>query len=128
MMCVTFNDNPCMSVISCYNCTNTYDETYITTFYNELSSFVQHILKHNVLIFSGDINTHISKCKNNKFCSRNSKNRNVEYLAEFSLKNKLICLYTKFKKRKNYGFTHNSKARLYIYKQEAKECSKLSIF
>ena len=41
-------------------------EMDITTFYDELSSFARHILKHNVVIISGDTNTQISKDQNNK--------------------------------------------------------------
>ena len=56
MMCDLFNGNPCTTIISCYSPTNASDEMEIITFYNELSSLVQHILKHNVLIIGGDMN------------------------------------------------------------------------
>ena len=42
------------------------DEMGIIAFYNELSPLVQYISKHNVLIISGDMNAHKSKCENNK--------------------------------------------------------------
>ena len=39
-------------------------ETDMTTFYNELSSLVWHIPKHNVLIIGGNINAQIFKERN----------------------------------------------------------------
>ena len=52
------------TVISYYSLINTRDETDITIFSNELSSLVQHILNHNVLIIGKDMNAHIDKDKN----------------------------------------------------------------
>ena len=40
----------------------------------------------------------VGKDKNNIFCLYNSSNRNWKYLADFSLKNRLEYLYTKFQK------------------------------
>ena len=65
MMRVTFNSNSYTTIISCNTTTNVIDETGITTFYNELSSFVQLIPKHNVLIIGGDMNAHIGNHENN---------------------------------------------------------------
>ena len=45
------------------------------TFYNELSSLVQHIPKHNVLIISGNTNAHIGNSINNKLYIHNLPNR-----------------------------------------------------
>ena len=71
--------------------TNTSDETDITTLYD------WHIPKH-VLIIGGDMNAQIGKDENDKFCLHNLSNRNCEYLTDFSLKNSLSCLNTKFQK------------------------------
>ena len=57
----------------------------IITFYNELSSFAQHIPRHNVLT----MNAQISKDENNKLCFHNLPNRNGKYLTDFSLENNL---------------------------------------
>ena len=73
------------TIVSCDNPINASDETNITTFYKEPSSLVQHIPKHNFRIISEDMNANIGKCKNNKFCLHNLPNRNVKYLAKFSL-------------------------------------------
>ena len=101
LFCVTFNGNPCETLISFYSPINTSDET----FYNKLSHFVRHIPKHNVLIINRDMNAQIGKDGNNSFCSHNSPNRNEEYLASFSHENRLAYVNLKFQKeRGKYGF------------------------
>ena len=75
MMVSTFNGNPSTTIISCYSPTNVSDETYLIVYYNEISSLVRCILKHNVLIISGDMNAQIGKNVNNKFSLHNSSNR-----------------------------------------------------
>ena len=103
MMVATFNRNPCTTIISCYSSSHASDETNLITFYNELSSFVVSIPKHNVLIIGGDMNTQIDKNENSEFCLHNSLNRNGEHLTESSLENGLTCLNSKFQKRReNY--------------------------
>ena len=55
-MVATFSGNPGTTIISCYSSTNASDETDLDTFYNELSSLVHSIPKHNILIIGGDMN------------------------------------------------------------------------
>ena len=55
-MFATFNGNPCTLIISCYSPTNASNEIDTITFSNGLLSFAQHILKHNDLNISGDMN------------------------------------------------------------------------
>ena len=100
IMCATLISNLCTMIVSCFlSPTNTSYELDFTTFYNGLSSLAQHIPKHNVLIISGDINAQTGKNKNNTFCLHNLPIRNGAYLADFSLKNNLSHLNTKFQKR-----------------------------
>ena len=110
MICDSFNEQ----VISFYCPTNASDETDTVIFFKKLSSLIRHIPKRNILIISWDMNAQIGKSENNKFCFYNLSNRNGEYLADFSLKNKLACLNTKFQKsqRKLWTYTlpNNSKA------------------
>ena len=56
MMIATFDGKPSATIISCYSPTNVSEEIDLITFYNELSSLVRSILKHNVLIIGGDMN------------------------------------------------------------------------
>ena len=91
-MCTLFDSNTSKTIVSSYSHTDASDETDIITFYDELSSLVRHIPKHNLLIIGGDMNAQISKDENNEFCLQNLSNRNGQYLADFSLKNRLICL------------------------------------
>ena len=50
MMAATFNGNPRATIIFCYSPTNVSDETELVTFYDELSSLVRSIPKHNMLV------------------------------------------------------------------------------
>ena len=61
MMTATFNGNPRATIISCYSPTNVSEETKLATFYDELSSLVRSIPKHNLLIIGGDMNAQIGK-------------------------------------------------------------------
>ena len=55
MMAATFNGNPRAIIISCYSPSNVSEETELVTFYDELSSLVRSIPKHNMLVISGDM-------------------------------------------------------------------------
>ena len=87
MMVATFNDNPSITIISCYIPTNVSEERCLITFYNEVSSLVLSIRKHNVLIIGGDKNAQIGKNVKNKFCLHNSSSKNGEHLIDFTLEN-----------------------------------------
>ena len=67
MMAATFNGNPRATIISCYNPTSVSEETELIAFYDELSSLVYSIPKHNVLVIGGDMNAQIGKNGNNKY-------------------------------------------------------------
>ena len=58
------------------------------TFYNEQSSLIHNILKHNVLIIGRDMNAQIGKNVNNKFSLHNSSNTNEEHQTDLTLENK----------------------------------------
>ena len=115
-MVATFNGNLGTTITSWYSPTNARDETDLNAFYNELSSFVRGISKHNVQIIGGDMNAQIGKNVNNKFILRGSTNRNGEHLTDFTLENGLTCLNTKFQKRKGklwtYTYLNNTKAQI----------------
>ena len=64
MMAATFNGNPKATIISCYSPTNVSEETELVTFYEELSSLVRSIPKHNLLVIGGDMNAQIGKNRN----------------------------------------------------------------
>ena len=95
MIVAPFNGKPNATIISCYSPTNVSEETDVITFYNELSTLVRSIPKHNVLIIGGDMNPQIGKNVNKKFSLHNSS-RNGEHLTDFTLENRLTCLNTKF--------------------------------
>ena len=120
MMVATFNGNPSATLISCDSPTNLSEEIDLITFYNELSSLVHSIPKHNILIIGGDMNDHFGKNVNHKFRLHNLSNRNGEHRTDFMLENRLTCFNTKFQKRKRklwtYTYANNLKTqRDYIF-------------
>ena len=83
MMCASSNGNPCLMIDMHFNIANAYDETDISTLYKELSSLVQHILKHNVKIISVNMNTQIGKDENDKIQLTRLVKQIGEYLLTF---------------------------------------------
>ena len=77
---------------SCYSPTNVSEETELITFYDELSSLVRSIPKHNVLVIDSDMNAQIGKNGNQKYSLHNSSNRNGQHLTYFTIENRLTCL------------------------------------
>ena len=122
MMVTTFNSNPSATII-CYWPTNVSEETDLITFYNEPSSLVRSIPKHNVLIIGEDMTAQMCKNANNKLGLHNSSNGKGEHLTDFTLENRLTCLDTKFQKRKGklwtYTYANNTKSQLdYLFRNK----------
>ena len=120
MMVATFNGNPSTTIISSYSTTNVIEETDLIAFYDQLSSFVRSIPKHNVLVIGGDTNAQIGKIVNHKFSLHNSSNRNGEHLTDFTLENRLAYLNTNFQKRerklRTYTYANNTKVQIdYVF-------------
>ena len=120
MMVVTFNGNLRATVISCYSPTNVSEETELVAFYDELSSLVRSIPKHNMLVIGGDMNAQIGKNGHNKYNLHNRSNRNGQHLTDFMIENGLTCLNTNFQKREGklwpYTYTNNNKAQIdYVF-------------
>ena len=138
MMVAMFNGNPKATIISYYSPTNVSDETELVTFYEELSSIVHSILKHNLLVICGYMNAQIGKNRNNKYSLHNMSNRNGQHLIDFMIENRLTCLNTNFQKREGklwtYTYANNSKALIdYVFinrkwKNSAMNCEAYSSF
>ena len=138
MMAATFNGNPKAMIISCYSPTNVSEETELVTFYEELSSLVRSIPKHNLLVIGGDMNAQIGKNRNNKYSLHNTSNRDGQHLIDFMIENRLTCLNTNFQKREGKLWTHTyankSKAQIdYLFinrkwKNSAMNCEAYSTF
>ena len=111
-----FNSNPGITIIYCYSPTNVSHETDRDTFYNELSSILRIVPKHNVPIIGGNMNAQIGKNVNNEFNLLNSSNRNGEHLTDFKQEKRLSCLNIKFQKRKGklWKHTYANKAKAQI--------------
>ena len=97
-MADTFNGKPRATIISCYSPTNVCEETEQVTFYEELSSLVRSIPKHNVLIIGRDMNAQIGKNGNNKYSLHNTSNRNGQHLTYFMIENRNMPQYKLSKK------------------------------
>ena len=138
MMAATFNGNPKATIISCYSPTNVSKENEMVTFYEDLSSLVRSILKHNLLVIGGDMNAQIGKNRNNKYSLHNTTNRNGQHLIDFMIENRLTCLNTNFQKREGklwtYTYANKSKAQIdYVFinrkwKNSAMNCEAYSSF
>ena len=117
MMAATINGNPRATIISCKSPTNISEETELVTSYDELSSLVRSIPKHNVLVIGGDMNAQIGKNGNNKYSLHNASNRNGQHLTDFMIENRLTCLNTNYQKREGklwtYTYATNSKAQIH---------------
>ena len=96
MMVATFNGNTRKTIISCYSPTNVSEEIELIAFYDELSSFMCSIPKHNVLVIGGDMNAQIGKNGRRKYNLHNSSNRNRQHLTDFTIENRLTRLNTNF--------------------------------
>ena len=138
MMAAAFNSNPRATNILCYSPTNVSEETKLVAFYDELSSLVRSIPKHNVLVISGDMNAQIWKHGNNEYSLHNTSNRNGQHLTDFMIENRLTCLNTNYQKREGklwtYTYVNNSKAQIdYVFinkkwKNSAINCEAYSSF
>ena len=73
--------------------------TLLVDFYDELSSLVRSIPKHNVLVIGGDMNAQIGENGNNKYSLHNTSNRNGQHLTDFMIENRLTCLNTNYQKK-----------------------------
>ena len=137
MMKATFNGNPRATII-CYSPTNISEETKLPTFYDELSSLVRSIPKHNLLIIGGVMNAQIGKNRHNKYSQHSTSNRNGQYLTDFMIENRLTCRNTNYQKREGKlwtnTYTNNSKAQIdnvFInkkWKNRAMKCEVYSSF
>ena len=99
MMTATFNGKPRATIISCYSPTIISEETKLAFFYEELSSLVRSIPKHNLIILGGDMNAQIGKNRHNKYSLHNTSNRNGQHLTDFMIENILTCLNKKLSKK-----------------------------
>ena len=89
-----------------FHCPNTnytqlygFKENEIVTFYEDLSSLVRSIPKHNLLVIGGDMNAQIGKNRHNKYSLHYASNRNEQHLIDIMIENRLTCLNTNFQKK-----------------------------
>jgi len=138
ILVANFNGNPQTSIICCYSPTNVTEEVETERFYDELSSIIRQIPKHNVLLIGGDFNAHLGQENGHKFAYHQQTNRNGIMLNNILKEQNLIALNTYFQKRNGQKWTHTSpngaKTQLdYIiinkkWKNSAKNCRAYNSF
>ena len=138
IMAATFNGNTRATINSCYSPTNVSEETELVTFYDELSSLVRSIPKHNMLVIGRDMNAQNGKNRNNKYSLQNTSNRNGQHPTDFMIENRLACLNTNYQKREGklwtYTYANITKAQIdYVlinkkWKNSAMNCEAYSSF
>ena len=101
----TFHGNPEATLISCYSPTNIADEHEVIDFYDDLSSLIRSVTKHNVLIVGEELNAQIGQSAHHKFTYHHTSNRNGEDLEHFLIENGLLCINTRFQKRREKLWT-----------------------
>ena len=134
----SFNGNPSTTIVSCYSPTNIADEDTVIQFYDELSSLVRNIPKHNLLLLCGDFNAQLDSNDGTRFSFHQTTNRNGKHLSEFATENELLILNTRFEKKPGklwtFQYPNNTKAQLdYIlinrkWKNSCTNCEAYSSF
>ena len=90
--------NPSTTVICSYSHHNEYPEEIVTAFYQELSSMINIIPAHNLLMIGGDFNALFTLAK--------ETNRNRRHMKDFIDQHTLVVTNTKFQNRTNRLWTH----------------------
>jgi exonuclease III len=104
----TFNRNPAVTVISCYNPTNASNVHDREEFYTELAELTKAVPKHNVLVVGGDMNGRIDANDATGSVYNKKTNKNGQLLLDYVSECNLKPLNTSFKKRNGKLLTHTS--------------------
>ena len=108
IMAIHFQGNQQTTVMLCYSPTNVSYEHDTERFYTDLTYFIRHIPKNNVLIIGGDFNAQLGKYDGYEYSLHRTTNRNGNMLHNFLRENNLLCLNTHFQKRSGQLWTHTS--------------------
>ena len=116
-MAATFNRNLRATIISCYSPTNVSKETELITFYDELSSLVRSISKHNIFVIGRDMNAPNRKKRKQQIQPPSTRQIGMgQHLTDFMIENRLACLNTNYQKIEGklwtYTYANNSKAQI----------------
>ena len=74
------------------------DEQDTMRFYTDITYFIIHIPKHNVIIIGGNLNAHLVKDDGYKYSQNRTTNRNGNMLHNFLQENNLSCFNTQLQK------------------------------
>ena len=97
-----FNGNPATTVIVHYSPVE--GDCAAEEHYNNLSTAIKDIPKHNVLLVVGDYNAHFGP-EDVKFTFHNSTNKNGEYTLNLAQEENLSIINTRFRKKKGKLWT-----------------------
>ena len=116
----TFNGNPRSVIISFNIPNNVREETEVIAFYDDLSSLVRSIPKHNVLVIGAHMNAQNREKRKPKIQPTQLVKLEWTDLTDFTIENRLTFLKTNFQKREgklwSYIYENNTEAqRDYVY-------------
>ncbi|XP_072046392.1 craniofacial development protein 2-like [Amphiura filiformis] len=105
IMEISLLGNPTSTVLCCYSPHNEQPEEAVISFYQELSSTVNAIPAHNLLIIGGDFNAQLGPL-DALFTPAKETNRNGNHMKDFLQEHNLIATNTRFQNRINRLWTH----------------------
>ena len=105
IMEISLQGNPTSTVLCCYSPHNEQPEEAVTSFYQELSSTINSIPAHNLLIIGGDFNAQLGPL-DALFTPAKETNRNGTHMKDLLEEHSLIATNTRFQNRIGRLWTH----------------------
>lgn len=105
IMEISLLGNPTTTVLCCYSPHNEQPEEAVISFYQELSTTIDTIPAHNLLMVGGDFNAQLGPL-DALFTPAKETNRNGKHMKDFMEQHNLIATNTRFQNRINRLWTH----------------------
>ena len=105
IMKVTLLGNPVTTVLCCYSPHNELPEEDVVQFYQELSTIINPIPAHNLLLIGGDFNAQLGPT-DSLFTLHKNTNRNGKHMKDFMEQCSLVATNTRFQNRTGRLWTH----------------------
>ena len=102
---ISLHGNPVTTILCCYSPHNVYPEEVVTEFYQDLTTIINGIPAHNLLIIGGDFNAQLGP-SDALFTLAKETNRNGKHMKDFMEQHNLVATNTRFQNRKGRLWTH----------------------